>query len=195
MEAPEIKAIVFDCFGVLYTDSKASIRSLVPTDKQQALSDLYASNDHGYLAKDNFLEEVARLAGIKPEKVEAVMKKQHVINAALKTLISERLRGHYRIGLLSNIGRGWINDFFNTHELHGLFDEVVLSGEEGLTKPQAEIFELMAVRLGVEPKECIMIDDLEENCEGAEIVGMQSIHFISNDQLINELYSYRLLVP
>jgi FMN phosphatase YigB (HAD superfamily) len=51
----------------------------------------------------------------------------------------------------------------------------VISGEVGLHKPQPEIFALAAERVGVEPRDCVFVDDLRENCAGAEEVGMTSI--------------------
>jgi putative hydrolase of the HAD superfamily len=56
-----------------------------------------------------------------------------------------------------------------------LFDGVVISGEEGIHKPQPEIFRLGAERVGLPPEECVFVDDLRENCEGAEAVGMTAV--------------------
>jgi len=54
-------------------------------------------------------------------------------------------------------------------------DGVVISGEVGLYKPQPEIFRLGAERVGLAPAECVFVDDLRENCEGAEAVGMTAV--------------------
>ena len=51
----------------------------------------------------------------------------------------------------------------------------MISAEVGLHKPQPEIYRLAAERLEVEPDACIFVDDLKENCEGAEAVGMTAI--------------------
>ena len=66
---------------------------------------------------------------------------------------------------------------------------MVLSGEEGITKPSVAIFELMAERLGLDPSQCLMIDDIAENCAGARAAGMQTILFQDNQQLESELYN------
>jgi len=52
---------------------------------------------------------------------------------------------------------------------------VVISAEVGLHKPQPEIYLLAAKRLGEEPRRCVFVDDLRENCAGAEAVGMTAI--------------------
>jgi putative hydrolase of the HAD superfamily len=77
-----------------------------------------------------------------------------------------------RTGLISNSMGDTVYDRSTFEEL---FDGVVISGEVGLHKPQPEIFLLGAERAGVEPADCVFVDDLRENCEGAEAVGMTAI--------------------
>jgi len=74
-------------------------------------------------------------------------------------------------GLISN---SWVMDHY-TDEIRSLFDEVVISAEVGLHKPQPEIYLLAAERLGVRPEDCVFVDDLRENCAGAEAVGMTAV--------------------
>ena len=54
-------------------------------------------------------------------------------------------------------------------------DAVVISAEEGLHKPQPEIYLLAAERVGLDARECVFVDDLRENCAGAEAVGMTAV--------------------
>ena len=46
---------------------------------------------------------------------------------------------------------------------------------DGMRKPDAEIFVRAAELLGLEPAECVFVDDLEQNAEGARAVGMEAI--------------------
>ena len=193
MAAPGIRAVIFDCFGVLYVDNKKSLLATVPFEKQKELADVFMSNNYGFFGRKDYLEQVATITGMTVEEVSGYMAQEHRINAPLISLITEQLRSEYKIGLLSNIGREWINDFFSKHQLHDYFDEVVLSGEEGITKPHPSIFTLIASRLGLDPSECIMIDDIKENCEGAEMAGMHAIHYQTNEQLLDELYRLKIV--
>jgi putative hydrolase of the HAD superfamily len=81
-------------------------------------------------------------------------------------------RGGVRTGLISN---SWGPSIYDPELVGELFDAVVISGEVGLHKPQPEIFLLAAERLGVEPADCVFVDDLRENVNGAEAVGMTAI--------------------
>jgi putative hydrolase of the HAD superfamily len=56
-----------------------------------------------------------------------------------------------------------------------LFDETVISGDVGMHKPNPDIYLLACERLGIEPTDAVFVDDLRENCEGAEAVGMAAI--------------------
>ena len=186
MAAPDIKAIIFDCFGVLYLDAKQSLLNTVPAERAQQLADVFMQNNYGMMTKDEYVRAVAEISGLSPQEFETFTAYEHRLNTVLVDEIRE-LKKTYKIGLLSNIGRGWIHEFFDTHQLHDLFDEVVLSGEEGITKPHPRIFEMMAERLDLEPRQCVMIDDIEANCGGADAAGMLSIHFASNEQVLRDL--------
>jgi epoxide hydrolase-like predicted phosphatase len=77
-----------------------------------------------------------------------------------------------RTGLLSN---SWSTSHYDRALLAELFDAVVISAEVGLHKPQPEIYLLASKRLSAEPEQCVFIDDLRENCAGAEAVGMTAV--------------------
>lgn len=187
MAAPDIKAVIFDCFGVLYTDSKQSLLDIVAPERRQELHDVFTANNYGLFGRQAYLSQVAEIVGKPVEEVAEYIAHEHHLNRELVTYITEQLKGKYEIGMLSNIGRDWIDSFFSKHQLHELFDEVVLSGEEGIVKPNPAIFELAAARLGVQPAQCVMIDDIPENCDGAIEAGMVGIHFRSNAQLLDDL--------
>jgi putative hydrolase of the HAD superfamily len=78
----------------------------------------------------------------------------------------------FRTGLISNSMGGASYDRAIFPEL---FDGVVISGDVGMHKPQPEIFLLGAERAGVAADQCVFVDDLRENCDGAEAVGMTAV--------------------
>lgn len=74
--------------------------------------------------------------------------------------------------LLSN---SWGGDGYPRESFTTMFDAVVLSGEVGLRKPDSEIYRMTSKLLGKEPEECVFVDDLKVNVEGAEKVGMKGV--------------------
>jgi HAD superfamily hydrolase (TIGR01509 family) len=73
---------------------------------------------------------------------------------------------------------------FTTEELAELFDSVVLSSEVGMIKPHPEIYELTARRLQLLTRECLMIDDMAANIEGAQAVGMEGVIFTTTQETV-----------
>jgi epoxide hydrolase-like predicted phosphatase len=88
-----------------------------------------------------------------------------------------------RTALLSN---SWGNEY-DRELLDRLFDTVVISGEVGLRKPEPEIYRLTASRLGVDPAQCVFVDDLAPNVRGAVAVGMVGVHHIDTETTVTEL--------
>lgn len=74
------------------------------------------------------------------------------------------------------------------------FRDIVVSGDEGLLKPEAEIFRLCLDRNGLRAEDCVFIDDVARNIEGARAVGIDAILFEAPEQLEREL-SARGLLP
>jgi epoxide hydrolase-like predicted phosphatase len=77
-----------------------------------------------------------------------------------------------KTGLVSN---SWSTSHYDRGMLEELFDTAVISAEVGLHKPQPEIYRLAAERIAEPPERCVFVDDLRENCAGAEAVGMTAI--------------------
>ena len=77
-----------------------------------------------------------------------------------------------RTGLLSN---SWGVSAYPSHLFPGLFDAVVISAEVGMRKPEERIFQHAASLLGVDARECVFIDDIEENIRAAEAVGLVGV--------------------
>jgi HAD superfamily hydrolase (TIGR01509 family) len=72
-------------------------------------------------------------------------------------------------------------------ELADLFDAVVLSGAVGVAKPNSEIYLLTARRLGLEPGQCVFVDDLRRNVAGAVAAGMVGVHHQDIASTVTEL--------
>lgn len=184
-----MRAIIFDCFGVLYRSSVDELYSRCPTDRHNDLHDIRLQRDRGFLRYDEYIREVARLLDSSVEVVGSITEESHVRDQELIDYIRSIDRSRYKVGMLSNIGDTVIEQLFSSEELSEMFDETVLSYQVGMVKPDPAIFRLMAERLDCEPSECIMIDDIEENCVGAEAVGMNSVHHVHTSDTLAALKS------
>ncbi len=98
------------------------------------------------------------------------------------------LRPRFKTGLMSN---AWpdTRDYLKDNHLLEAFDEVIISAEVGLMKPEPAIFELALKRLEVVAAEAVLIDDTSVNVEAARNFGMHGIVFRSPSQMRAELKS------
>lgn len=74
-----------------------------------------------------------------------------------------------------------------------LFEGILVSGEEKLIKPDAQIYQLLIDRYQVDAPRAIFIDDNTKNVEGAKAVGLQATHYQSPQQLERELTALGIL--
>lgn len=79
------------------------------------------------------------------------------------------------------------------HPILKVFSGIVISGHEGVAKPDPEIFRILCRRYGLTPSETLFVDDLETNVEAAEALGFRVHHFVNAEHLRAELESRGLL--
>jgi putative hydrolase of the HAD superfamily len=92
-----------------------------------------------------------------------------ILDTAMVEVIRQVHGAGLRTALLSN---SWGSSSYHLPLFTELFDEVVISAEVGMRKPEEQIFRLAASRLGLSPAECVFIDDIEANVKAAEAVGL-----------------------
>lgn len=100
-------------------------------------------------------------------------------------LIRELKAAGYGIYLLSNAS---IRQHAYWQKIPGweCFDGKVISADEGIMKPQAEIYRLLVERFGLKAEECFFIDDVPANIEGAHCCGMHGAVFHADVKLLRQ---------
>lgn len=189
-----IRAVIMDIGGVLVRTTNVGL--LARWERQFGLPE-------GALRDTLFASEVSRRATIgeaTTEDVWAYVATRFGLTAdeqrafihdfgAAETLdgdLAEFVRGlrpRNQTALLSN---AWIDgrEFFSMrYGLDTLTDLMVISAEEGVAKPDPEIYRVTAERLGVPPEACVFVDDLAANVAGARTAGMAAIRFESTPQI------------
>lgn len=181
-----VKAIIFDCFGVLYQGSHEHLMDRCSLENRAVLKDLSVASDYGYVTREEYIDGASELIGVSRTEIESITSMSHVRNEQLLDEV-RRLRSTYKTALLSNIGKDVMNDLFTEQEFQELFDVVVLSSDIGMVKPNPEIYEYTANKLGIVPSECVMVDDLITNVSGAISIGMAGVQYISLKQYDNDM--------
>ncbi|MEO7819112.1 MAG: HAD family phosphatase, partial [Actinomycetota bacterium] len=113
------------------------------------------------------LDEPLAASGLKERMFAEVRPEPRMVQA----VIALRQRG-IKTAILSNT---WGGGSSIRESLAEMFDEVMLSHELGMRKPQPQIFLHAAELLGIDPADCVFVDDVQVNVDGAQAVGMKGI--------------------
>lgn len=182
-----MRGLLVDFGGVLTTNVFASFRAFCEDEglDPDSMKGLFRENpralglvrslERGEISEEDFSERFGELLELEPGRRAGMVDRMfgHIRpdDEMLEALRRARSQG-VRTGLISNsMGAGR----YDRSTFPELFDGVVISGDEGLHKPQPEIYELGCERVGLAPAECVFVDDLRENCDGAEAVGMTAV--------------------
>ncbi len=97
------------------------------------------------------------------------------------------LRPRYKTAILSNAWPGARRALTERWGLADAVDEMIISAEEGVAKPDAAIYRIALGRLAVEPPHAVFVDDMVVNVEAARALGMHGVQFRSREQAIAEV--------
>lgn len=182
-----IKAIVFDCFGVLASDGWLPFKNKYFGEDEKLFdkaSELNRKSDAGLMSYEDFLAEISQMAGVSIEKARYYIE-HNVPDEKIFEYIA-RLKKHYKIGMLSNASGNWLDQIFTPDQVK-LFDSVSLSYESSYIKPLPQAYEDILNKLGVKAGEAIFIDDQARYVEGGKNAGMKSLLYENYPKMKKEL--------
>jgi epoxide hydrolase-like predicted phosphatase len=93
------------------------------------------------------------------------------------------LHKNYKTALLSNAWDDLRQVIAERWHFEDAFDDMIISSDVGMVKPDPRIFRLAVERLGVEPNQAVFVDDMQRNVEGAKSVGLRAIWFQNPQQM------------
>lgn len=195
-----IRNIVFDMGQVMITFDpnhfmdRAGIED--PEDRKLILRELFQSVEWAQMDQGVLTEETAEpliLARI-PERLKDAVKdllwnwafpREQI--PGMEDLVSRLKKAGYGIYLLSNASAAQ-HDYWPKFTVSSLFDGKLISCDVKTVKPCHRIYRLFTEKFGLQPEECIFIDDAPANVAGAVACGWQGIVFHgSSEELENKL--------
>ena len=96
------------------------------------------------------------------------------------------LRPQRKVGLISNAWTG-LRSIIEKQHFEDVFDEMIISAEVGMMKPDPRIYHLALDKMGVPPAESVFLDDMLINVEAARSIGMNAIQFTQREKTLEEL--------
>jgi putative hydrolase of the HAD superfamily len=143
----------------------------------ETFDDMFAAESLAMGAEVRGRDVLPLLSGdLRPKMVEALRR----IKARFKT-------GCITNNLPNNAIRNADGRSIYVAEVMALFDHVIESAKIGLRKPDPRIYRMMIDALGVDPANCVYLDDLGVNLKPAREMGMTTIKVLSGEQAIADL--------
>ncbi len=197
-------SVVFDLGNVLIEwDRRNLFAKLIddPIELQAFLDTVFTMEDNMELDRGTPLHDVASaVAARHPEQRELVMAFADrwvetlggVIEGTVEILDELSLNG-VPLYALSNWGRDTFAMIEPNYSFFELFDGMVISGREGVIKPDPAIFDLLCTRYGFVPEDAVFIDDSGANVAAAMSLGFDALLFERPDRLRQQLVERNLL--
>lgn len=196
-----IRAVIFDFGGVLIrmVDDRPRLKlaeqlglPLSQLDNLVFFSDSSQKASRGEISVGMHWEAVRNALGIRIEDMPGFLEQYWSaddVNWQLLDTIRD-LHPRYKVGLLSNAWDDLRLTLQTRWDIAGLFDELIISAEVKMVKPDPRIFRLAADRLGVQPGEIVFIDDIADNIEAARKEGWIAILYQDTQKTIDVLNKY-----
>lgn len=179
----QIVNVVFDLGGVLFArDPRKFEPEFIEYFSYIHLPQMprfWEDYDRGVVSFDEVVESVANYNNSSCELAEINIRRSIVTQEVIPStaaLIAKLRDAGLRLYVLSNMSREFI-DFLRQQPVYGLFDGEVVSCEEGVIKPEPEIYKLLIERYNLNPSETLFVDDRKANIEAAEAQGWQGYLF------------------
>lgn len=192
-----IRNIIFDMGNVLiYFDRDLFLNRLGVSEADKALlmrevflSVEWVRMDRGSMDE---AEAVRRIGTRIPERLHDAVEKLVAMwdrpilpIEGMYELIEELKAKGYGIYLLSNASIRQ-HDYWPRIPASWFFDGKLISADEGVMKPQPEIYRLFLNRFGLRAEECFFIDDVPANIEGANYCGIPGVVFHNDVKLLRQ---------
>lgn len=182
-----IRAVIFDLGGVLFRihdpTTHRQWEARLGLGKGQLAEIIFNSPvaqraTIGDATPEQAWEEVRQRLSLRPDELKALRADFWKGGAWDRELLAwiRSLRADYKTGVVSD---AWLDtrEDIKAYVNSSVFDVIVISAEERVRKPGAEIFRRALARLGLAPEEAVFVDDRALNVEGARRVGMYAVHF------------------
>jgi putative hydrolase of the HAD superfamily len=143
--------------------------------------------EEGRMNDDLFASHLARALGLPHERAEGLLDRM-MAGATVEPDMVEMVRHARAAGIrVAMVSNSWGELRYPQEIVAELFDATVISGKEGFRKPDARMYTLGAERLGLQPQDCVMVDDLPFNLKPAAELGMATVLHHDPDATIGRL--------
>ena len=182
------KALIFDYFGVLSSEV-APFWLERYFDRETAVelkARVVARADRGELTEEGMFRELSALSG---EPAPAILEDWLALAVPERRFppLLRELGERCTVALLSNAPGTYLRRLLERDGYLGCFDAMRISSEEGITKPDPEIYLRLLGDLGLRGEDCLFIDDNPANLRGGEAAGIPGVLYSGDFETLKEM--------
>ena len=175
------KVVFFDFFGVICSEIAPIWFRKYFDDKQADMikSEIVSLADIGLIDENEMYQRISKQIGVSENQIAKEWRELVHINDELVEYIKQ-IKQKYPVYLLSNAIASFLRPILKQNDLYQLFDEIFISSEMKIAKPDSAYFETVLKKLEINANDVVMIDDNPSNINGAKKAGIDGIVFQSN---------------
>ncbi len=199
--SPNVKNVIFDLGAVMFdwNPEKITVKFTDDVELQKRIqSELYYHQDWmdfdcALITEKQAISRASERLNISAEETEKLFqqtKQSLTLIQETFEVLKEVKNNKLNAYCLSNISPELFQHLYEQHELFKLFDGIVISGVENVSKPGKRIFEILFERYDLNPRECLFIDDSPANTATANSFGVTTVTFKSSKNCYEKIFSY-----
>lgn len=186
--AGKIKYVIFDVGRVLVDFNwEEYLKGFgFPKEEEETIarevfkSDIWNERDRGLYSEEEYVRQFVEKAPQYKKDIRRVVResgKTIVTRDYADTWVKYLKKRGYHTYVLSNYSQYMLEQTRNKLTFLKYMDGIVFSCEVKELKPEPEIYKVLLDTYGLDPEECVFIDDRKENCTGAQKLGLHTVHF------------------
>lgn len=180
-----MKVLILDYGGVIALRKPGEFVPIFPD------LELWDKAARGEVPEDLLWNKAEEYTGKTKNELLSILFQERKLNQQVLDFIKKN-KYRYRLGIINNGLSSMLEKAIKEWRLDELFDVIVNSAREKISKPDPKIFLLTCERLNVKPEDCVFVDDKEKHVNTAVSLGMKGFvytDFFSFKKMIEKYFA------
>lgn len=175
-----MKALILDYGGIIALRKKGELVPIFPD------FELWDKAARGEVEEDILWKKVEEHTGKTKNELLDILFRERELNLPVFDFLIKN-KNKFKLGIINNGLYSMLEKAIKEWELNNLFDVIINSAKEKISKPDPKIFLLACNKLKLEPKDCVFVDDKEKHVNAAILLGMRGFIYTDFDNFKKEI--------
>jgi len=165
-----MKALILDYGGVIALRKKTDFEPIFPDFK------MWNQASRGEIPEEKLWQTIEQYTGKNTKELIGLLFKEKLLNRPLVDYLKTN-KSKFKLGLINNGLYKMLEKAIGEWGLNEIFDVILNSAQEKISKPDPKIFLLACKKLGVKPQDCLYVDDKQKHVKAAKSLGMKGFTY------------------